>query len=79
MTPTLSRGTVVAQDVRLEQLKDLKGVQFLAEQVPGVTPDQPIFVIWKIFRSSPRKTQVRPRRSFDNNTAYPVPWQAIGG
>jgi hypothetical protein len=43
----------------LEQLRQLRGVQFMAEQVPGITPEQPIFVIWKLFRTSPKKTQVR--------------------
>lgn len=43
----------------MEQLRQLRGVQFMAEQVPGITPEQPIFVIWKLFRTSPKKTQVR--------------------
>lgn len=48
------------QDVRAEHLKGMTGVQYLAEEVPGPTPEAPIFVIQKLLRAGPeQEPQVR--------------------
>jgi hypothetical protein len=36
-----------------EHLKGMTGVQFLAEELPGLTEAAPIFVIQKLLRSAP--------------------------
>lgn len=43
-----------------EHLKGMTGVQFLAEELPGLTEAAPIFVIQKLLRSAPdQDPQVR--------------------
>jgi len=39
-----------AKDIRLEHLEEMRGVQYLAEDVPGPKPDDPVFVIQKVRR-----------------------------
>lgn len=37
-----------AEDIRLEDLEMMRGLQYLAEEVPGLKPEDPIFVIKKV-------------------------------
>jgi len=39
-----------AKDIRLEHLEEMRGVQYLAEEVPGPKPEDPVFVIHKVIR-----------------------------
>ena len=51
--------------MRAEHLKGMTGIQYLAEEVPGPTPDAPIFVIQKLLRSAPeQEPQVRASPRF---------------
>lgn len=44
-----------AEDIRLEDLEMMRGLQYLAEEVPGPKPEDPIFVIKKVRRGAERE------------------------
>ncbi len=46
------------KDIRLEHVEGLRGVQYLAEEVPGHSPEEPIFVVQKLLRSAKEQTQI---------------------
>jgi hypothetical protein len=39
-------------------MANMVGTQYYAEEVDGLRPDQPIFIVYKVYRASRQKHQV---------------------
>lgn len=62
-----------AIDVRQEHLAGMRGVQYLAEEVPGPVPEDPIFVIRKVLRTDSEQPQVMDVYYVLQNMVYQAP------
>jgi hypothetical protein len=62
-----------ALDVRQEHLAGMRGVQYLAEEVPGPVPEDPIFVIRKVLRTDSGQPQVMDVYYVLQNMVYQAP------